>query len=445
MLEADYDIIIAGSGVAGLYTAVELLRAVGRRLRVAVLERDGRVGGRAYTFKGRVAGHAVQWEAGAGRISERHRLVLSLLKRYGLTWTPIGSGLHYKDTYSSEFEPNHFEPAIPVLLDTLAGLPVEELATHTIRQLFTRVHGAALAESYFIRFPYRAEIDVMRADRALGLFREEMRRQEGYGICVEGLSALTDAMRKEIERRGGAVLLKHEVIGWEQRGAADRVHVELRVGPASEGAGRPLKVVTADHLVLALPAVALRQLLPLKKWAPLARLTMTPLVRIYGVFPKDEATGKRWYEEYQGRIVTSTPIRYIIPGNPAIGSVQMSYTDTQDALYWIERVRARGEDEVGEEVLTELRRLLKPSIPPPQMVRVHAWDAGVSYWLPGRYSPADLSVEALTPFPDSAPGIHICGESFSLRQGWMEGALEHADRLVRRLVRIVSSKKRDGR
>jgi hypothetical protein len=40
-----------------------------------------------------------------------------------------------------------------------------------------------------------------------------------------------------------------------------------------------------------------------------------------------------------------------------------------------------------------------------------------------------MSKEALHPLT-SMPGVYCCGESFSLRQAWMEGALESADLLI---------------
>jgi hypothetical protein len=85
-------------------------------------------------------------------------------------------------------------------------------------------------------------------------------------------------------------------------------------------------------------------------------------------------------------------------------------------------------------MVSELRRLLQPSIPPPYFVKAHAWDHGVTYWLPGAYDPVDLSKEALRPFA-AMPNVHVVGESFSLRQGWMEGALEHAAQLLNRYLK----------
>jgi len=433
--EASYDIIIVGSGMAGLYTALEVLKRH-PKTRLAIFEKYKEVGGRAYTFRSKVDGKRVQWEAGAGRISEKHEHVMGLLKHYGLTWIPIGSSIQYKQDAASPFEPNAFEPAIPIMIDTIAGLPAEELATHTIRQLLTKIHGPTETEKYLIRFPYRAEVDIMRADMAIQSFRGEMRAHEGYGICKEGLSALVKAMREDIEKRGGVFHVHHELIGYEPA-EGDAIDLEFRIGPPDDGVGRPLLRVRArKHAVLAIPAMAL-EAIGLKDWV--RHLRMAPLLRFYGVFPKDE-NGKLWYEEYGGRVVTAGPVRYIIGGNPAQGTCQISYTDSQDAQYWIEKLDKEGEKAVGEEILKELRQLLKPMIPAPKMMKSHAWRDGATYWLPGKYDPKEVSRKALTPFPEKMPGLHICGESFSLRQAWMEGALEHATALVGILDRKLSSK-----
>ena len=418
MDEAPYDYIVVGSGIAGLYVGLELLRT--SKIRLAIFERGANIGGRAYTFHNDSSG-AIQWEAGAGRISDKHTLILDLLKRYKLTWSPIGSEIQYKDTYTSPLEPAAFEAAIPIFLDTLAGLPAEELATHTIRQLMTRIHGPRRTEAYLIRFPYRAEMDIMRADMALDLFRAEMRTSAGYGVCKEGLSALTAAMRKDIEERGGTFFMEHDLVTVTQKGLVEAVFKhdtdEVRF--------------KARHCILAVSVDALRALPPFKNWSVARRLRMTPLLRFYGVFPQD---GKQWYEEY-GRVITSTPIRHMIPGN---GCVQMSYTEGEDAMVWMDKLNALGEKKVAEEILGELRKLFKPSIPAPTFVRAHAWEHAVTYWLPGTYDPVALSKEALTPLK-SMPAVHVCGESFSLRQGWLEGAVEHAAQLLRVLCRGRSS------
>ena len=66
----------------------------------------------------------------------------------------------------------------------------------------------------------------------------------------------------------------------------------------------------------------------------------------------------------------------------------------------------------------------------PVILWAHAyeWAHGCTYWLPGSYDPEAESKKALQPFPGKA--IHLCNESFSLHQAWMEGSLDHAAALL---------------
>jgi glycine/D-amino acid oxidase-like deaminating enzyme len=417
-----YDTIVVGAGIAGLHVALELRK---RGEKVLVLEKYGSVGGRASTYKHVVEGKKVQWEAGAGRISSRHERLRGLMRRYGLTWLPIGGSVQYKAAWNTPLEPNAFEPAFPVFLDTLAGLPEEDLRGHTIRQLLERIHGPQKADGYLVRNPYRAEVDTMRADMALELFRGELGGKESYGVCAEGLSAVIEGLRANLEKKNVKILERHELVGIQRGGAAAGLTLSVRVGPVREGTGRPDTTFRAGRVVLAIPSVDAERLEPVKSWEGFRRLKMVPLLRIYGVFPKGD-DGKLWYEKYGGRIVTAGPVRYMIPGNPKTGTAMISYTDSQDAEYWMERIDEHGEYPVGQEVLAELRRLLEPSIPPMEFVKAHAWRHGCTYWLPGDYTPKEMSRRAASGPVEGWP-IYLVGESYSTRQGWIEGALEHAD------------------
>jgi monoamine oxidase len=59
----------------------------------------------------------------------------------------------------------------------------------------------------------------------------------------------------------------------------------------------------------------------------------------------------------------------------------------------------------------------------------HDWPSGCTYWLPGDYDVKQASKAALNP----APNLYIAGESISLNQTWMEGALESAEILLKKI------------
>jgi monoamine oxidase len=413
-----YDVIIVGSGIAGLYAAANLQKK-GRT--ILVLESYKELGGRTTTFHQTIGGTKLQWEAGAGRISENHSHVRALIKKYKLTWVPISGHPKYVEEYGKPLEEGQFEPGLPVFFRELEALPPEVLGTHTIRQLLTKVHGPKIADDYLLRYPYRGEVDTLRADLALETFRHEMGPAEKYGICGEGFSAIIEGLRTEFEKKGGKIMTGHTCVEVAQT-------KDVKVTCSVEG--EP-KIFTAAHCILAVPAPALKKIRHIS-WKGIQKVAMKPLLRIYGVFP----TENFWAGDI-GRIVTPNPIRYMIPGNAAIGAAQISYTDSQDAEFWKEKLDALGEAKVGEEIVGHLRRLVSPTIPGASFVKAHFWEHGVTYWLPGKYEPKAMSREAYHPIP-SMPAVHICGESFSLRQAWTEGAIEHAAGLVRILEKKLS-------
>jgi hypothetical protein len=182
---------------------------------------------------------------------------------------------------------------------------------------------------------------------------------------------------------------------------------------------------TAGRAILALHSEALRKIPRFAGWWVLKHLTMEPLLRVYAVYPVSD-TGDKMSSWFQGlsRVVTDGPLRYFLPANPSTGQAMISYTDSRDARPLMEKTPAALE----KFLQAELRRLFPDRhIPEPLFFKSHPWKFGVTYWLPGDYNVAEASRAAWT----VGQRIHVCGESFSQRQGWMEGALEHADGLLR--------------
>jgi monoamine oxidase len=102
----------------------------------------------------------------------------------------------------------------------------------------------------------------------------------------------------------------------------------------------------------------------------------------------------------------------------------ISYTDGADAAYWIKKPKGVAE----KEVMAAIRALLPThTIPDPTEFHIYPWPSGCTYWLPGSYDPAQMIRESL----QIQDGLYACGESLSLKQAWMEGALDSADDLLR--------------
>lgn len=414
-----YDIVIVGCGMAGLTCGIHLAK---QGKRVCILEKYGYTGGRVVTY--RKDGH--QWENGAGRISDKHVHVHRLLKKYGLHTARLSTDQMFIPRGGTEEDgyPNTFETQMAVMMNELKGLSSSILATHTLEQILKGIWGEEKATRFLQQFPYRAEVTVMRADIAMKSFQGEMGSYEGYTVCIEGLSSIIDGMVKEFVDAGGEVLLRHEMLTVSQPRGGDVV-VHCRVGSKKEGFSEV--DIHGGKCILALHSAALKECESTRHFEALKHVVMCPLLRTYAVFPL--RNGKSWFADLP-RVVTGHLTRYFIPVGK--DTVMISYTDADDAHRLIQVLERKGEKALGAMILRDVRSMFPDrTIPDYLFFKTHPWTFGCTYWTPGEYDVEEMSRRALHPDPDGMPSVYCCGESFSLRQAWMEGAIEHALALLK--------------
>lgn len=417
-----YDLIIVGGGIAGLRVGIESLK-LNPNLKCCILEKYGYIGGRIVTFRKDIPKvGAVQWENGAGRISTSHKRVLKLLDDYKLTFIPIGADTDFINKSAPTISKNNFTDLIQFYLEPISKLPPDTLANHTLKELLDKTMGSSVAKRFYEQFPYYSEIHVLRADLALSAFQNEMKSNEGFGVCKEGLSTMIDAMANEFIHLGGTIIMNTTLFKITNN-PDNSIKLECKILNIPKNIS-----YTGKNVVLALHHSALKDVKGIKL-SVLKHLTMTPLLRIYAIFPINR--GISWFSNLN-RIVTDSPIRYIIPIDISRGIIMISYTDGQDAKKWMKQdTSAVNEDTIQDLVMTEIRQLFPDrTIPEPIFFKQHPWTSGCTYWLPGSYDVIEESKNSLRPLPDSFPNLFMCGESFAVNQCWMESALEQADKLL---------------
>jgi protoporphyrinogen oxidase len=419
-----YDLIIVGAGAAGLRVGIKSLKK-NPQLRCCILEKYGYIGGRVVTFRKNIPKVGeVQWENGAGRISTYHKKVISLLHHYNLTFVPIGEDIDFiNSNYNVGISGNLFNPLIKYFLLPLLDLPHNVLANHTLKSLLEFAVGRDKAKEFYEQFPYFSEIHTLRADIAINSFLKEMGTYSGFGVVGEGYSALTDAMANEFIQRGGSIIMDTDV--FEISVNSDKSN-SIKCKVRDEEVTHTSKVV-----VLALHSEAVKNIKGVSNLQVLKYLKMEPLLRMYAIFPVRNSLS--WFSGLN-KIVTNSPIRYIIPVDPRRGIVMISYTDGDDANWWFRQHKSAGkygEDNVKELVMSEIRKLFPDRvIPDPIFFKYHPWYEGCTYWIPGNYDVVNESEKSLHPKPAVMPNLFMCGESFAVNQCWVESALEQADKLL---------------
>ena len=417
----DYDFIIVGAGIAGLYSALKITTAF-PKARVALMEMYDSLGGRIQTYhKG-----TVQFEKGAGRIHSSHTLVNSLVAHYGLTKIKTPSEetakWHPRHPMSAQVTKNMWASLATYIISILHKLEKSILQTHTLEEILYSTMEGHHVKAMLNRFAYTSELITLRADIALDSLRHELGEGGGYFyVLKEGLASIVDHMAQDLKGKV-EIFTKHRLVSLTTK---DKVILNF-----TQGKNKVQKTFKATKAILAIHSDALKGIALFKNLPILKHLSMTPLLRIYGVFPKPA-----WFADIP-RTITDSPLRNVIPISAASGTIMTSYTDNSDTKFWIDILKKEGEKGVSDRIITESEKLFNRSIPKPTFFKMCHWKHGCSYWLPGLYDVREESRRIMQPIPLAHPNIFVCGESYAINQAWVESALSHADDMLQRFILV---------
>jgi len=253
----------------------------------------------------------------------------------------------------------------------------------------------------------------------------------------EGMDRIPNALAADFEARGGTINRGSELGALSVDDGL--VRLDLPEGPG----------VTARRVVLATAIPALRRI------AEASRPLQGPMFdRVLGSVEGFPATklyawyARPWWLGHvsSARTVTDLPPRKVFyfdeaPDGPAV--LLGSYADHRTSAFWTQLADgASNGAPATPPMLAALERFLRelhPSIgeiPAPLGSAFMHWGADPheiawTLWRPGVVSD---EVMAVAPQPDPSLPVYLAGESFSRSQTWVEGALETADEVVRRLL-----------
>ena len=425
----DYDYLIAGAGIAGLYTAFRILQN-SPTARICILEASNRLGGRLHSIP--LEGTVI--EAGGARFNTKQHRILALINELGLDSKKIeiSSGSKYipiHRNYDSQLET--IFPEIDNIIQKLTNhihqhnIPDSKLIKTNLLELIHEIYSTKYPsiKNYLIaRYPYYSELHSLNALEGLSLFTNEFSQKMRYFILAGGLEQLITSISQQLEKYSNVKIhlnqpleaIKHQDTGIYCISSLDKEFI-------------------ANKVILALPQPALLKIKFLTQRPVIRRLINSiqpePLYRIYARYPLDKKNGKVWFENLP-KIVSNLPIKYIIPSNIEKGIIMISYTDSRFARYWFNKLSA-GDDILQKELARQLKLLFPElEIPDPQWIKHYYWDMGAGYWKPGR-SRKEIMPIITKPLADNE--IYICNENYSSHQAWVEGSLESADCVLAKL------------
>jgi monoamine oxidase len=461
-----YDVAIVGGGVAGCYCAYRLARADPTQ-RIVLIESELRLGGRLETkFFPNVS---TPVELGGAFVTDLHPRTCTLLRELDLELTPVTWSRRFFFIRGRRFTDRDCKEApdsipyglaasergrtpVEILLEALNKiLPgVDELwpmnrqgspeeVERRLRE--TRVEGrvlddweiGALLRRVMSGEAHRALMETFGAASnfqgasaydAMRTLMGELAPQRAF-VVKQGFQRLPEelASRSGVEVRAGARL---EAV------AAARDGVSLGLGDGDR--------ISAKRVVLALPRVAIEIIRfeaspeALRAFrAMLNKVRAVPAFKLYMTFDR------MWWPEIQSETAasfTDLPMQQCYYFDAPSGSAALLlavFADDERALDWQAR-HAAGEavavsPELVESAMQQLR-IMHPDefIPEPIGAKARAWPGAWHAWRPGAQSWRRANA-VLGPHLDLP--LYVCGEAYSDRQGWVEGAVESTSHMLR--------------
>lgn len=281
-----------------------------------------------------------------------------------------------------------------------------------------------------------------------------------YRFPREGMQSIPDGIRARFEKLGGTVSTGHTATRIARSGKTIRI----------EFAGKP--TVEADEVVLAMPRRAL-ELVDLRELFAdkmddvnelIGSVTPQPLFKLFACYDRP------WWTERlgisQGQTTTDIPIRQTYyfgtegkqpGGDPKNTSslLMATYDDGRNIKYWIGFLREERPkpypggggsiewqrnpaplpmiDEVHR-LIAEVHGLSPADIPKPYAAAYRDWSTdpfggGYNLW---KIHANSIAVARDIVAPVKGLRAFICGEAYSHDQGWVEGALETAEDMLKR-------------
>jgi monoamine oxidase len=452
--QVETDVAIVGGGIAGLYAAWRLAMAGGRRIHL--FEASGRLGGRIHTLH---PAPGLTVELGAQSVRNDHHLLIRLLRELCIDTAPEqgdGAGLaHLRGRTRSLAEIRKARWRRPFAYDVAVRLQ-RGGGGRLLREARKRSAGAAglatdlgprlsqlLSAEEISYLSDRSGYDFWttqaNAEAVLGWAEQNLFKGAHQLFDIpSGMSSLVYALAAAARGRGVEIVTDCRLTGLECDAN----------GSVTLGFGAGPQPVRAASVILALPKAGISGIDGFNRLgtvrALLAAVDAWPVVTSAILYPDC------WWTPIGFRTaiaVTDLPLGMIRHfgaegwrGHDGMGALAM-FANGERSTFWRERSLPDGEWLAPDHpAMAEIRRMVEtvygpklgraPPVPLKAMIR--DWTAapfggGFHLWAAGS-RPGEAGALALQPVADGP--VHICGEAWSPRQAWIEGALETAESML---------------
>lgn len=420
-----YDVIIIGSGMAGLYAALKV-RKLAPRLSFLVVEKYDTYGGRSYNED--FENTSVVTGAGIGRL-HKDKLLLSLMRKFKI---PV-----------HRFETGHnFVASLEPLCHGMVKTTFMELKhaynkthahghehPHTPHTTFKKFATSVLGKKEYDKFVVCAGYSDYENEDAYDVlyhynFDDNYNRWVGFSVPWK---TLVDKIVDKLES-GHHIINNTEVTRILKCDKYFEVSTKHPHHSAYQAQSK--KKYYCEKVVIATDIDGIKDLIRNVSSTPelYYQIKGQPFLRLYAKFSRESIPHLK--EKIQGVTIIPGPMQKVIPMDPDHGVYMIIYSDNADADFFKKYFKN------NEKNKSTLNTLLENSLDLKGKLRIENikdfyWKNGTHYYTP-LTSHFDTRQEFIEKAQHPDPNVLIVGEVISLHQGWVEGALESVEKTLTR-------------
>jgi hypothetical protein len=412
MSKNHYDIIIIGSGIAGLYSAYKI-KNMSPNTKYLILEKNNKhsIGGRinADTFYGA----PVVSGAGIGR-DDTNPILKKLMKELNVPFQKSKSIIDYSNLlqYSKEYD----VVKIIDLLKDAYGKNTIKYSKMTFKAFATEIIGE---KNYKLFTIYSGYTDYDNSDVYETLYNYGMDDTKGgWGILYIPWKKLIDNIC--------------DFIGTENIKTSSKVIEMVPVhNDINENKKYEIKMENGhsyycNKVIIATTITSIMNLVGKENPSLYKQIHGQPFLRIYAKFDKNSnEIMKKYVKHYT---IVPGVLQKIIPMDTDKGVYMIAYSDNKNALNVKDHLKNTVENrKLYEHLLEQSLGILSNSL---KIISIkdYYWKVGTHYFDPlqGFKSRKDFLNAAQHPLP----GVLVVGEAVSDYQGWVEGALKSVKNVI---------------
>lgn len=428
-----YDIVIIGGGIAGVYTMYNLKKKY-PNLKVLLLEKENRFGGRVYSFHKKFNNQNYTMDLGAGRIGHHHKLMVNLIKQLKLEdsmfdITNTENYIEYDPKTRTSINKSSLKKRLGLLLSKLFNnLKINSvsktlLEKFYLNELLEKLFSKQTLKSIENTFEYNNKLHYLNSNDAINYFIHDYTPYSKFFIMKNGMSSIIYKMLAIISQNKNYKFYKNCCVDNINYNLEDNNYIINYTRISSQNDIE----IQAKYVICALPRCDLIKFNILNNYKKqLNTINEISKVRIFEIY--DTNKNDVWFKTIP-KTTCNTQLQFIIPINTINGLIMSSYNENLSTHknYWYELYKTN-ETLLKKKLREKLELIFNKTIPESKYIKLYYWKSGVACWKKNVDS-SFVSQQIL----NLMPNFYICGENYSQYQAWCEGALITSLQVLKKL------------